>query len=76
MPCRKAGIQTADNLHPILREKKRFRGKLASYNADSVTITTADTGDEVIAMSNLNRAKLILTDELAKLALKKRSVEK
>jgi ribosome maturation factor RimP len=52
--------------------QKRYRGKLTSYNGENFTIIT-DTGEVQIQMSNLNRAKLILTDELAKQALKKRS---
>lgn len=49
---------------------RRFRGRLASFDGESFIITT-DHGDEPIRMDNLVRAKLILTDELAKQALKK-----
>jgi len=52
--------------------QRKFRGKLSAYNTTSLTVTT-DIGDEVIEMDNLARAKLILTDELAKQALKKGS---
>ncbi len=58
---------------PIETGQKKFRGKLAAYHGDSFTLATPEFGDLVIDMSNLNRAKLILTDELAKQALKKRS---
>lgn len=55
--------------------QKKFRGKLAAFNGDRFTLTT-EVGDIEIERDNLHRAKLILTDELAKLALKKRSEEK
>jgi ribosome maturation factor RimP len=48
---------------------RRFRGKLSAFDGTSFTIVT-DHGDEPIQMDNLVRAKLILTDELAKKALK------
>lgn len=48
---------------------RRFRGKLSAFDGTSFTIVT-DHGDEPIQMDNLVRAKLILTDELAKQALK------
>lgn len=48
---------------------RRFRGRLSAFDGASFTIIT-DHGDEPIQMDNLVRAKLILTDELAKQALK------
>lgn len=48
---------------------RKFRGRLSSFDGESFTIIT-DHGDEPIRMDNLVRAKLILTDELAKQALK------
>ncbi len=48
---------------------RRFRGRLSAFDGVSFTIIT-DQGDEPIQMDNLVRAKLILTDELAKKALK------
>lgn len=48
---------------------RRFRGRLSAFDGTSFTIIT-DHGDEPIQMDNLVRAKLILTDELAKKALK------
>lgn len=48
---------------------RRFRGHLTAFDGTSFTIKT-DHGDEPIQMDNLVRAKLILTDELAKQALK------
>lgn len=48
---------------------RRFRGRLSAFDGTSFTIIT-DHGDEPIQMDNLVRAKLILTDELAKQALK------
>jgi ribosome maturation factor RimP len=51
--------------------QRKFRGKLSAYNGTSFVVTT-DNGDEKIEMDNVSRAKLILTDELAKQALKKR----
>ena len=49
--------------------QKKFRGKLSAYNGETLTVVT-DHGDVVIEMDNVLRAKLILTDELAKQALK------
>jgi ribosome maturation factor RimP len=54
--------------------QKRFRGKLLSYDGQKFSMTT-DTGDVDIELNNASRVKLILTDELAKQALKKRRVE-
>lgn len=54
--------------------QKKFRGKLLAFNGDTFVMTT-DTGEITIERENVNRAKLILTDELAKLALKKRREE-
>lgn len=48
---------------------RRFRGHLIAFDETFFTIKT-DHGDEKIQMDNLVRAKLILTDELAKKALK------
>lgn len=56
--------------------QKRFRGKLKEFNVSTFVVATEDIGDITIERSNVARAKLILTDELAKLALKKRSEEK
>lgn len=53
---------------------RRFRGKLSAFDGETFTVTT-DHGDEPIRLDNLVRAKLILTDELAKKALKKRAKE-
>ena len=53
--------------------QKRLRGKLASFNEEKIIVATEDIGDVEIERNNIIRAKLILTDELAKLALKKRS---
>lgn len=51
--------------------QRKFRGKLSAYNGTSFVVTT-DIGDVTIQMDNVSRAKLILTDELAKQALKKK----
>ncbi len=56
--------------------QKRLRGKLASFTEEKIIVATEDIGDVEIERNNISRAKLILTDELAKLALKKRSEEK
>ncbi len=53
--------------------QKRLRGKLVSFNEEKIIVATEDIGDVEIERNNITRAKLILTDELAKLALKKRS---
>lgn len=49
--------------------QKKFRGKLSAYDGQSLTMIT-DHGDVTIEMDNVSRAKLILTEELAKQALK------
>ena len=48
---------------------RKFRGRLSAFDGSTFTIVT-DHGDEKIQMDNLVRAKLILTEELAKQALK------
>jgi ribosome maturation factor RimP len=60
--------------NPTESGQKRFRGKLLSYDGQKFSMTT-DTGDVDIELNNASRVKLILTDELAKQALKKRRVE-
>ncbi|MBL8642196.1 MAG: ribosome maturation factor RimP [Alphaproteobacteria bacterium] len=66
---------SAETIDPNEDGARRFRGKLSAFDGISFTMTT-DHGDERIQIDNLVRAKLILTDELAKKALKKKPQEK
>lgn len=66
---------SAETIDPNEDGARRFRGKLSVFDGISFTMTT-DHGDERIQIDNLVRAKLILTDELAKKALKKKPQEK
>lgn len=66
---------SAETIDPNEDGARRFRGKLSAFDGSSFTMTT-DHGDERIQIDNLVRAKLILTDELAKKALKKKPQEK
>jgi ribosome maturation factor RimP len=49
--------------------QKRYRGVLTGFGDDIITIKT-DTGDVKIELENVVKAKLVLTDELVKAALK------
>jgi len=62
---------SAETINANEDAQRKFRGKLLSFDGASFTMTT-DTGDVKIEMDNLVRAKLILTDELARKALKKK----
>lgn len=49
--------------------QKRYRGVITGFGDDIVTVTT-DTGVTKIDLGNIVKAKLVLTDELVKAALK------
>lgn len=49
--------------------QKRFRGIITGFGDDVVTLTT-DLGAKKIELGNIVKAKLVLTDELVKAALK------
>jgi ribosome maturation factor RimP len=49
--------------------QKRFRGIITGFGDDIVTLTT-DLGTKAIELGNIVKAKLVLTDELVKAALK------
>lgn len=49
--------------------QKRFRGVITGFDGDAVTLKT-DTGDKKLELAGIIKAKLVLTDELVKAALK------
>ena len=49
--------------------QKRFRGIITGFGDDIVTLTT-DLGTKAIELGNIVKAKLVLTNELVKAALK------
>lgn len=67
-------VETEDALNES--GQRKIRGKLSAFTDDAITIATEDIGEVTITRDNITRAKLILTDELAKQALKKRSEPK
>jgi len=50
--------------------QKRFRGKMTGFSDDVITLVT-DEGEIKISLADVIKAKLVLTDELVKAALKK-----
>lgn len=60
---------------PSAEGQKNFRGRLTSFQNSEITLTT-ETGDVVVHLDNINKAKIVLTDELFRSVLKKRSAEK
>ncbi|MFA7275370.1 MAG: ribosome maturation factor RimP [Pseudobdellovibrionaceae bacterium] len=55
--------------------QKNYRGKITAFDGQTITLA-ADQAEVAIDFTNVARAKLVLTDELIKAALKKRSEEK
>lgn len=67
---------TLESEMPSETGQKNYRGQLASFQ-DGVVKLHTDNGDFSFDLPNIARAKLVLTDELVKSALKKnRSEEK
>lgn len=67
-------VMTIESETPSEVGQKNFRGTLTAFNGDVATLET-EQGTVSFDLSNIARAKLVLTDELVKSALKKRSEE-
>ena len=65
---------TLESVLPSETGQKNFRGKISACAEDLVTLET-ENGNVSFDFANIARAKLVLTDELVKAALKKRSEE-
>ncbi|MBE2191654.1 MAG: ribosome maturation factor RimP [Alphaproteobacteria bacterium] len=63
-----ANIETEN---PSETGQKKYRGKILSFENETVTLST-DTGEVQIELAEINKAKLILTDELIKANQNKR----
>ena len=58
-----SGLEAKIELHTAQDGQKRFRGVLAGYADDVVTIVTED-GARALPFDDIDNAKLIITDEL------------
>lgn len=69
----KIGLKT-----PTITGQRRFRGRILSISDTDVVTIEDDHGEENIALSEIQRAKLVLTDELLAIAKKqqKQSLQK
>ena len=67
---RYAGMEASIEVDPAIEDRKRFKGLLKGIKEDHVMISTEE-GDKKIPFSFIERAKLILTEELLKSTQKK-----
>jgi ribosome maturation factor RimP len=58
-----AGFEAKVELTRAIGGRKRFRGKLLGVKDDHVRVAT-DSGEVVLSLADIGRAKLVLTDEL------------
>jgi len=63
---------TVEKLTPAESGQKKFRGRIAAVENELITLNTEDQGDVQIELGDINKAKLVLTDELIKATAKKR----
>lgn len=60
--------------HPV-EGRKRFRGRLLGISADRNIRLAAEAGELLVPLDAIDRAKLVLTDELMAASLKKQDQE-
>ncbi|HOO50158.1 MAG TPA: ribosome maturation factor RimP [Alphaproteobacteria bacterium] len=65
---------TVEILTPAENGQKKYRGRITAIDAEKeiLTLSTQDQGDVSIDLTDLNKAKLVLTDELIKASKEKR----
>jgi ribosome maturation factor RimP len=61
---RYAGFEAKLDAKVPVEGRKRFRGRLLGLDADGAVVMDTDAGELHIAVADIARAKLILTDEL------------
>lgn len=61
---RYAGFEAKLDAKVPVEGRKRFRGRLLGLDADGAVVMDTDAGELHIAVTDIARAKLILTDEL------------
>lgn len=64
-----AGFEAKLETKTLVEGQRRFRGKLAGEEKGKIRILTKD-GEKEVEFENIEKAKLILTDELATASLK------
>lgn len=63
------GLEAKLEIEPPMDGRKRFRGKLIGIENNNVSIEI-DSGEAVIPFATIQKAKLVMTDELLKLTSK------
>lgn len=58
-----AGFEAKVEMHNAIDGRRRFRGRLAGVEGNTVRLTTKD-GDAVLPIDDIDQAKLVLTDDL------------
>lgn len=66
-----AGFEAKIEAYQPIEDRRRFRGHLAGMENGSVKIIVDDGQEKTIAFDNIQKAKLVLTDELIAAAKKR-----
>jgi len=59
-----AGFEAKIEAYQPIEDRRRFRGRLAGMDNGNVKIIVDDGQEKIIAFDNIQKAKLVLTDEL------------
>lgn len=70
------GLEAKVEISPPVNEQKKFRGRLQGVKGDDVLMTTKDQGDVTLPFASIEKAKLVLTDDLFQGGQKKPKPEK
>ncbi len=65
------GFDAKVEMRDLVGDRRRFKGKLAAFDGDTITIET-DEGVADLAFDDILKAKLLLTDELLEAMQEKR----
>jgi len=59
-------------MRQMIEGRKRFRGRLGGLRGEDVILTT-DDGEVALPLGDIDKARLVLTDDLVAASMKQRS---
>lgn len=68
-----AGHEAKVEIDPPVNEQKKFRGRLRGVQDDNILMTTNDQGDVTLPFASVEKAKLVITDDMFQKGQKKSS---